>query len=67
LLFVSLDYLVPQLVAAERQAVMDLLRDLSEVNDDEARRQIQEILAMKQQHLHKLQELAGATAKAAHA
>jgi hypothetical protein len=67
LMFVSLDYLLPQLVEHERQELAQIGRDLHEVHEAEARHQIQEILDLKQRHLKKLEDLAAAAAKPAHA
>jgi hypothetical protein len=67
LLFVSLDYLLPQLVEHERKELAQIGRDLHAVHDAEARHQVQEILDLKQRHLKKLEELAAAVAKPAHA
>lgn len=67
LMFVSLDYLLPQLVEHERKELAQIGRDLHQVHNGEARHQIQEVLDLKQRHLKKLEELAAQAAKHAHA
>jgi hypothetical protein len=56
--YVSLDHLLPLLVAHQRRAIPDLERDLSQIADSEARTEVQAILDAKRQHLQSLESLA---------
>jgi hypothetical protein len=55
--FVSLRFLVPKLVAAQRQEIANLERDLAAVQDPEAREQLQKLLDLKRRHLPVLEGL----------
>jgi hypothetical protein len=66
-LFVSLDYLLPQLVEHQRKAVDDLKRDVETVQQPDARQPLENLLHVKQWHLTKLQEMAAQRSKAKHA
>ena len=57
--FVSLTHLLPLLTDAERRAIADLERDLSNLGEPEARGLVQTMLDMKRQHLKALDALAG--------
>lgn len=67
LLFVSLDFLLPRLVAHQQEAIAQLEQDLKAIPDLEARRQVESLLAVKSRHLKKLKELAARAAKPVHA
>ena len=56
--FIGLDYAVPRLVAYERRAIADLEQDLARLDDEEAKRLVQEVLTLKQGHLKELEGLA---------
>ena len=58
--FVSLDHLLPQLVASHRRAIADLGRDLMSLEEPQVRAMVEVLLAQKQQHLQSLEKLAGA-------
>lgn len=62
--FVSLDYLLPHLIAYQRKAVADLERDVRELGDADARAAVQTVLELKRRHLKQLEELAGAASAA---
>jgi hypothetical protein len=55
--FVGLDYLLPRLVAAQRQEVAALERDRGAVTDAEARAEWDKVLAVKRRHLTALERL----------
>jgi len=67
LLFVSLDYLQPQLLAHQRAAIARLEQALASLQDAAARQQIEALLVVKRRHLGKLEELAAQPAGAARA
>lgn len=56
--YVTLDHLLPLLVAQERRAIGDLERDLTCLLDDEAKAQVQKVLEMKRRHLEMLEKMA---------
>lgn len=56
--YVTLDHLMPLLVAQERRAIGDLERDLTCLLDDEAKAQVQKVLDMKRRHLEILEKMA---------
>ncbi len=60
--FVALDYLLPQLVDAQRAEIAALEGDLDALGDDPAREPVQELLAMKRRHLEELGALGAGTA-----
>ncbi len=60
--FVSLDYLLPRLVAHQRLAVTQLERDLAAVTDPEAKELLQKMAERKQEHLKALEAMASAPA-----
>jgi hypothetical protein len=63
--FVSLDYLIPQLIDAQRQAIESLERDLRELSDEKIRAHLTDVLAMKRRHLGELEKLSAAQPPAA--
>jgi hypothetical protein len=65
--FVALDYLLPQLVEAQRRASAALEHDLARLPDGEAQRLVRELLAVKQRHLQTLEGLAAPHPQAASA
>jgi hypothetical protein len=62
--FVSLDHLLPMLLDSERRAVGVLEEDLAHFTDADCRREVQNLLDMKQQHLKILEALAAAHSEA---
>jgi hypothetical protein len=56
--FIALDYLVPRLVTAQREAIADLEQDLRAVTSAEAREPLENLLAVKRRHLEILETLA---------
>ena len=56
--YLSLDKLLPLLVLHQNRSIEALQRDLAELRDGEARKQVQQALALKQRHLKMLEELA---------
>jgi hypothetical protein len=52
--YVSLDYLMPMLVAAQQKALADLDRDAAALHDAEAVALVQNIVAVKRRHLESL-------------
>lgn len=56
--YVSLDHLLPQLVARQRQAIADLERDVTCMADEAARTLVHKVLDKKRQHLEALEKLA---------
>ena len=58
--FVSFDHLLPLMVNAQRQAVLDLERDLQSFAGPECRQQVQKILELKRKHLKTFEALAAA-------
>jgi hypothetical protein len=65
--FVSLDFLVPSLIAEQKQRIAELDRDLPQLTDPEARQQVQAFREMKVRHLKALEELTAQAPKAVHA
>lgn len=61
--YASLEYILPRLVTYQRQAVARLEQDLRQIVDPAAREQVEKILAMKRDHLLKLEELARSVTK----
>src|SRR5262249_45715257 len=55
--FASLRFLAPKLVAAQRQEIASLERDLAASGDPEAREQLQKLLDLKRRHLPILEAL----------
>lgn len=66
LIFVSLDFLLPQLIADQRQGIALLETDVAAVHDRDARTLLESFLSLKRRHLKQLEELATAAAKPAH-
>ena len=62
--FVSLEYLVPQLLQEGRKAVADLERDAGSLHG-EAREEIERLLDLKRKHLGQLEALLAAQARPA--
>jgi hypothetical protein len=58
--YVSLESLLPRLLDFQKEAVAALQRDLAEVTDADARKQLLGLLEMKQRHLETLESLAAA-------
>jgi hypothetical protein len=58
--FVSLDYLLPALVEAQRRHIAALARDVAAVGDPAARESLQHLLDTKRRHLSVLEGLAAA-------
>lgn len=56
--YVTLDYLLPLLVANQRRAIGDLERDLTCLLDDEAKAAVRKVLDMKRRHLETLEKMA---------
>jgi hypothetical protein len=56
--FVSLDYLLPLLVEAQRRAIDQLHRDAAAFTSSDARTTTEMMIAMKQRHLKMLEALA---------
>lgn len=56
--FLSLDYLIPRLIDAERRAIVELEYDLKRLHDPEAHKQIEDFLTLKRRHLVELEGLA---------
>lgn len=54
--YLSLDHLMPQLVARQRQAIADLERDVLSMLDEEARTLVNKVLDKKRQHLAALEK-----------
>jgi hypothetical protein len=65
LMFVSLDYLLPQLLDEQRQAITQLKVDMAAITAVQARQQVEQLLALKERHLKELEELTAETAKTA--
>lgn len=57
--FVSLEYLVPRLVEAQRRDLAELERDASAISDAESHAEVEKLLAVKRRSLAGLEELAG--------
>jgi hypothetical protein len=55
--FVSLDFLLPRLVAYQHQAITTLEQDLAALNDADARAEVEKILGMKKDHRHTLEKM----------
>lgn len=55
--FVTVDHLVPKLIAEADQEIAEIERILSPLDDEEARALVQGYLDMKRRHLEALQEL----------
>jgi hypothetical protein len=58
--YVSLDHLLPLLVAHQSRAIARLEQDQAAITDPDARAQVGKILSLKGQHLHALEALAAA-------
>ena len=56
--FVSLEYLLPKLVAEQEKEIAEIVSRLLREEDEEVRRLAQSFLEMKRGHLQSLQELA---------
>jgi hypothetical protein len=56
--YVSFDFLLPQLLQAERAEIAHLVKDVHTVDDAEVRERLQKVLDMKRRHLAELEELA---------
>jgi hypothetical protein len=56
--FLSLDYMLPRLVADEARGVAQLEKNLADLTDAEAKAQVQKLLAIKRDHLKALELLA---------
>jgi hypothetical protein len=67
LLFVALDYLLPQLIEHHRQVIGQLENDLELIPQPEARKPVEALLALKRRNLRELEELAIRRPKAVHA
>jgi hypothetical protein len=55
--YLALDKLVPLLVVHQERTIEALSRDLEALKDGEARKEVQQALAMKKRHLQALQDL----------
>jgi hypothetical protein len=64
--YVTLAYLVPLLIAYQKQDIADLERDLAKISDTEMAAEIEKILEAKRRHLQVLMEL-GANMKSGNA
>jgi rubrerythrin len=58
--YVALDYVIPKIVADERQGLAHLDADLAVITDPEARALVEALAAKKRAHLKILEELAAA-------
>jgi hypothetical protein len=58
--FVGLDFLLRQLVEAQRSSIRDLESDLGKITDAEAKAQAQKLLDIKRRHLSELEALRSA-------
>ncbi len=58
--FLALDFLLPRLVEQERRSIADLERDRAALKDPAAQAEVDKLLALKRQHLARLEELAAA-------
>jgi hypothetical protein len=56
--FLSLGYLLPRLVEAQRRSIKELEHDLPRITDSEAHAQVEKLLAVKRRTLAGLEELA---------
>jgi hypothetical protein len=56
--FIGLDYAVPRIIEAEKRDLADLQRDLHTLADPTGRDLVEELVAVKEQYLKELQELA---------
>lgn len=56
--YLSLEHLMPQLVALQRRAIADLERDVASMMDEEARTLVHKVLDKKRRHLEALEKLA---------
>ncbi len=55
--FLSLEHLLPRLVADQRRAVADLERDAAAVSDPDAKAELEKLLAVTREHLSELEAL----------
>ena len=55
--FVSIDYLLPRLLDAQRESVAALEADLARLTDVPARELVQQLLTLKREHLQALETL----------
>jgi rubrerythrin len=62
--FVSLDFLLPQLIAKEQEAIAQLEADAGKIKDSEPREVVKQLIELKRRQLKALEEL---TAKPVHA
>jgi hypothetical protein len=62
--FISLAHVLPLLAEDQRKHIADLERDLSAIQGQEPREQVQKLLEMKRRHLATLEELVKRTEKA---
>jgi hypothetical protein len=56
--FLALDFLLPRLIEYERRSIADLERDQATLKDPTAQVEVDKLLALKRQHLPRLEELA---------
>jgi hypothetical protein len=55
--FVDLTYLTPLLIQEERKGIAQIASELPSIKEQEARQLVEELLALKKQHLGQLQQL----------
>jgi len=58
--FLAVSYVVPRLIATQRQAIAELERDLPHMQDPELRSQFEAYRDLKRTHLQELEDLVGA-------
>jgi len=63
--YMSVDFLVPQLVEFEKKRIAELEKDVLATSDEEAKHLLQHLLQMKRQHLTTLTSLAATQKPAA--
>src|SRR5262245_41366171 len=63
--FISLNHILPKLVASERANVAALERDLHALSDKDARAEVEKLLEVKKKQLEKLESLAASHTKTA--
>jgi hypothetical protein len=63
--FVTLDYLVPKLIAENEREIAQIAAALSQLDDEDAQKIVQAYLDMKRRHLEVLQDLASSKPPAA--
>lgn len=62
--FLALDFLLPRLIEYERRSIADLERDQATLKDPTGQTEVNKLLALKRQHLPRLEELASSQPQA---